>query len=273
MRWIKPIIRRRAGQTKAHATITLTSADTANKIIRDGIDICGARARAERVKQEPLQCLKCRGWEHKAESCEAQADICGTCGDSHRTGACVNKNKLFCVSCQNDTHASWDRTCPEFRRRCAIYDERYPENNMVYFPTDQDWTLTSKPNRIPLEERFPARFAVNSLPVTANRRHHRPVVRLPMGNHSGRRNPPSPQGQRNTERHQRSGGSEAEGFLARSQPNLVLLGRGREEGELSNQADLDSFLDHQDNIFVERTLGSPDWRANHPSGSWDQWNA
>jgi hypothetical protein len=42
MCWIKPVIRRRAGQTKAHMTLTLTIADMANRIIRDGIDICGA---------------------------------------------------------------------------------------------------------------------------------------------------------------------------------------------------------------------------------------
>ena len=66
MRWIKPINRRRAGQTRAHAILTLTTADTANRIIKDSLEICGVRVRAERVKQEPLQCLKCRGWEHKA---------------------------------------------------------------------------------------------------------------------------------------------------------------------------------------------------------------
>ncbi len=68
-RWIKPTMRRRAGQTRAHAILTLTTADTANQVIRNGVDICGIRARAEKSKLEPLQCLKCRGWEHKAQNC------------------------------------------------------------------------------------------------------------------------------------------------------------------------------------------------------------
>ena len=40
---------------------------------------------------------------------------------------------------------------------------------MVYFPTEEEWTLTTRPDRIPVEERFPQHFAVNSLPVTVKR--------------------------------------------------------------------------------------------------------
>jgi hypothetical protein len=63
-------------------------------------------------------------------------------------------------------HASWDRKCPEFIRRSKAYDDNHPENNMVYFPTDEGWTLTTRPDRIPLEERFPQRFVVNSIQTT-----------------------------------------------------------------------------------------------------------
>ena len=48
IRWIKPIIRRRAGQTRAHAVFTVTSPDVANLIIRDGINVYGTRPRAEK---------------------------------------------------------------------------------------------------------------------------------------------------------------------------------------------------------------------------------
>lgn len=61
IRWIKPIIRRRAGQTCAYAIFTVMSADVANLIIRDGINIYGTRPKAEKTKQELIQCLKCRG--------------------------------------------------------------------------------------------------------------------------------------------------------------------------------------------------------------------
>jgi len=37
---------------------------------------------------------------------------------------------------------------------------------MLFFPTEQDWMLVSRPIRIPLEERFLAAYAVNSLPYS-----------------------------------------------------------------------------------------------------------
>jgi len=148
-RWIKPINRRRPGQTRAHLILTLASPDIANQVIKNCLDICGVKVRGEKTRQEPLQCLKCRGWEHKAQDCQAQTETCSTCGEDHRTNNCQNKIKLYCASCKTNAHASWDRTCPEFIRRCANYNIRHPENDMVYFPTDQDWTLTTRPHRIP----------------------------------------------------------------------------------------------------------------------------
>jgi hypothetical protein len=74
-----------------------------------------------------------------------------------------------------------------------------------------------------------------------------------------------PPGRQIPEQQQHPGEGEAERILCtRTQPNLVPLGRGREEGELSNPADHDSFLDHQDTAFMEQTLNVPDWRADPP---------
>lgn len=199
-RWIKPIVRRRIGQTRAHAVITLTTADAANRVIRDGLEICGARARAEKTKQEPLQCLKCRGWEHKAQNCEVQSETCGTCGENHWTDSCKNKGNLYCASCKTNVHASWDRTCPEFLRRCATYNERYPENDMVYFPMEQDWTLTTRPSRIPPEERFPQHFAVNSLPAAVHKP-RRPVARPSTSRTPVRNDPSQAQARQHPKRH------------------------------------------------------------------------
>jgi hypothetical protein len=190
-RWIKLPNRRRAGQTRAHVILTLTTADVANRTIKDSLEICGIRTRAERTKHEPLQCLKCRGWEHKAQDCKAPTETCGTCGENHCTNTCNNKGNLYCASCKTNAHASWDRTCPEFRRRCASYDEKYPENTMVYFPTEQDWTLMSRPPRIPLDERFPRHLAVQNIP-DASHKHRRPAVRLPANRSPERDVPPRP---------------------------------------------------------------------------------
>jgi hypothetical protein len=167
-KWIKPVDRRRPDQTVAFAIASLRSIEHANILIRDGIIICGVKIRPTKQAQEPIQCMKCRGWGHFATDCMAEKDTCGNCGESHRTSACKSKDKVYCVLCKEYSHASRDRNCPEAVRRREVYNERNPENSMPYFPTEQDWTLAVRPSRITLTERFPQRFAVNSLP-TANR--------------------------------------------------------------------------------------------------------
>jgi hypothetical protein len=52
--WIKPIERRRTGQTHAYAIITTTSAEYANLLIRDGLIICSTRVRPAKQKFEPI---------------------------------------------------------------------------------------------------------------------------------------------------------------------------------------------------------------------------
>lgn len=265
-RWIKPIIRRRAGQTRAHAVITVTSADVANLIIKEGITIHGARPKAEKTKQEPIQCLKCRGWEHKAQDCLETSDTCGTCGGNHRTNACDSKDNIYCVSCKNNDHASWDRSCPEFRRRCIIYDERHPENKMVYFPTEQDWTLTTRPDRIPLEERFPRDLAVNSHP-RPTRNTSKPSERAPIGKTADTNSPQRTQPRRDSGRHMQRPNGPANSFINRTGPNLIPLGRSREKGDLSGQADRDDHCDQSDTSFIDRELDL-DESSNALPGKW-----
>ena len=168
-RWIKPEYRRSAGQQVAHLSLTISTAATANKLIREGFYICNSRITPTKLKQEPLQCMKCRGWGHIAASCLEAKDTCGTCGGEHQTRNCTSPDKTYCVSCKSDTHASWDRKCPEFLRRCARHNDRHPENSMTYFPTEEQWTLTVRPDRIPLDERFPSKYAVASLPPPNNK--------------------------------------------------------------------------------------------------------
>ena len=49
------------------------------------------------------------------------------------------------VSCRSDSHASWDRSCPTFQRKCTELDARLLENLMPYFPTEETWTHISQP--------------------------------------------------------------------------------------------------------------------------------
>ena len=204
VKWIKPMERRRPDQTHAFAILTLYEVDSANRLIRDGLNICNARVRPTKQKLEPVQCMKCRKWGHFVSECLADKDTCGSCGESHRTNACTNKGKVFCVSCGDGSHPSWDRTCPEFNRRYAIRDERNPENAMPFFPTEHDWTLTARPHRIPLDERFLGKYAVNSLPTAASQRPAKDS------------RPPRKDGR----------------AKVKVNPNFIPLSRNREEGEL-----------------------------------------
>jgi hypothetical protein len=79
----------------------------------------------------------------------------------------MNSNKLYCVSCMDNMHPSWDRTCPEFLRWCKLINKMNSVNNMPFFPAEQDWTLSIRPPRIPLNKHFPATYSVNSLPINA----------------------------------------------------------------------------------------------------------
>jgi hypothetical protein len=137
-RWIKPEGRRRPGQTHAYAIVMVTSVDTANKIIKDGVSICGSHSRLSKQKIEPIQCMKCRHWGHFVDSCPETEDTYGTYGEKHRTSTCKTSDKLFCMSCVDSMHTSWDRACPEFIRRCEIINDSNPVNNMPFFPAEQD---------------------------------------------------------------------------------------------------------------------------------------
>jgi hypothetical protein len=93
-KWIKPLNRRRADQTNTYAILSLSSPDSANLLIRDGLLICGTKVWPKKQKTEPIQCMKCRNWGHFALACLSQTDICGTCGEAHHTISCHNRGKL-----------------------------------------------------------------------------------------------------------------------------------------------------------------------------------
>jgi hypothetical protein len=248
-RWIKPAARRRTGQTHAHATITIFGVETANNIIKTGLEICGAKVRSEKLKQEPLQCLRCRRWGHFAANCPEPIDTCGTCGEDHRTIKCTNPEKRHCASCNTDTHASWDRNCPEFIKRGKTFDENHPENHMVYFPTDEGWTLTTRPDRIPLEERFPQRFAVNSLPITNKR--------APANNKR-----PAPTRRITTSDAQGKDQNHINNYFERRQDKGKGKAPATEKDDLRIADEYEECFDNMENNAVESLLGSPFHHTN-----------
>ncbi|EDR07384.1 uncharacterized protein LACBIDRAFT_327836 [Laccaria bicolor S238N-H82] len=87
LRWIKPPSRRRADQCFAHIIATFSDADAANQAIVNGLTICHKRVSVAKSKREPIQCLKCQGWDHVAAECslEKEVNVCGTCAKDHWT--------------------------------------------------------------------------------------------------------------------------------------------------------------------------------------------
>ena len=145
MRWAKPIKRRSPGQKTAHLIISFVDAQAANRAIANGLMICNRRTHIEKIKKEPIRCLKCQGWNHFAYECILNVDKCGNCAKEHRTSLCPNPRQKYCISCDTDEHASWSRECPVFLRKVSECDRRNPENALQFIPTAEPWTWSTKP--------------------------------------------------------------------------------------------------------------------------------
>jgi hypothetical protein len=50
--------------------------------------------------------------------------------------------------------------CPEFLRKSMHFDKLHPKNVLMYFPTDENWTLNARPEKIPASKKFPDKFMV-----------------------------------------------------------------------------------------------------------------
>jgi len=243
-KWIKLMGRRRPDQTHAYAIISLASVDFANILIRDRMFICRTKVRPKKQKQEPIQCMKCHQWGHFALECPSETDVCGNCGDAHCTSHCQNKGKTHCITCKDDTHASWNRNCLEFIRRCQILDERNLENAMPYFPTEYDWSLTVRPDRIPMEDKFPTKYAVNAIPLGG-----------------GKSQGPSV-GQQQRGKKCSTGGKV--GKDAHINLNHILINQVREEGKLQDE---DEYW-HMERLSQGKELDYSDWNTPHNIPGW-----
>ena len=140
MRWAKPIARRSPGQRSAHLILTFSDVNEANRAVANGLTICSRRTRVEKIKKEPIRCLKCQGWNHFAKECPKTQDTCGNCTENHRTSLCPNPATRRCASCEDDTHASWSRECPVFLRKTEECNRRHPENALTFIPSSDPWT-------------------------------------------------------------------------------------------------------------------------------------
>jgi hypothetical protein len=60
MRWINPPHKRPPGQTMAFALLQVNDPKTANKLIKDGLNLDCQLIRVKKDKREPIRCAKCQ---------------------------------------------------------------------------------------------------------------------------------------------------------------------------------------------------------------------
>ena len=119
------------GQRTAIAIFRLASQEDANKIIRDGLYVEGKKVWGRNQVQEPRRCLKCQCYgDHKAAECRLIHEVCGQCGDQHRTSECseTDRSRFSCSNCKaasNNRHAGHGAV----NRRCPIFLSRIEKMN------------------------------------------------------------------------------------------------------------------------------------------------
>ena len=162
--WIKPEAKRQPHQLHAHAILSFTTLQLANKAIAEGLTICHKRVDVVKDKREPTRCMKCQLWGHIASICKKTGDTCGTCGKDHRTSACLSPTLCYCTPCLQEGHASWDQDCPSFISKQRELDHRMLDNCLTYFPTDEPWTYAPSQHHSP-KARAPAASHISPLPT------------------------------------------------------------------------------------------------------------
>lgn len=156
--WLKPVDRRKEGQRTAHLLLKIKDEDTANKALREGMVLAGKRVWGRRTLPEPKRCMKCQALDgHYAAKCPSEKDICGTCGEDHKTSTCENHgnaDKLYCKNCETAGHAAWDRSCPVYAAKADALRRRYQEDEGRYFTTEDPttWEIRGSQGRRPWEE-------------------------------------------------------------------------------------------------------------------------
>ncbi|QRW06349.1 Reverse transcriptase from transposon X-element protein [Ceratobasidium sp. AG-Ba] len=136
--WVKPAEMRTPGQSRAVLRVSLRSQDIADELIANRGLLEGGRVTFRRIVEEPLRCMKCQKYGHKAGNCRSSKDICSRCAGDHRQSSCENQGKTSCANCKSEEHASWSRSCSAYEEAKVRLAERRPENNRRFFnPTRQ----------------------------------------------------------------------------------------------------------------------------------------
>ncbi|QRV96440.1 hypothetical protein RhiJN_24458 [Ceratobasidium sp. AG-Ba] len=131
--WVKPAEMWAPGQTRAVLWISLRLQDVADKLISSRGRLEGERVTFRRIVEEPLRCMRCQRYGHKANDCCAKQDTCSCCAGGHCSLECPTPNRLACANCHLEEHAAWNRKCEAYLAAWEKFSQLRPENNCPFF--------------------------------------------------------------------------------------------------------------------------------------------
>lgn len=153
-KWAKAVHNRKENQKVASLLLYLSEPKAANKLISSGAVIANKRVQVSKTIKEEMRCFHCQEFGHIAVKCQRLIDdpddspTCGKCTERHPTKDCT-ATVLHCANCNSPGHASNDRNCPTFLKRCDTLNKRALTNLLPFFPTDEDWTWLDEPSNAP----------------------------------------------------------------------------------------------------------------------------
>ena len=109
----------------------------------------GKKVWGRKQVQEPRRCLKCQCFgEHKAGECRSIHNVCGRCGNHHRTSVCevTNRDAFSCSNCmaaknnKHIGHSAADRRCPIFLLCLEKMSKSRNESKYKFYCTDDPAT-------------------------------------------------------------------------------------------------------------------------------------
>lgn len=161
--WIKRVERRTETQKVAHLKVSFSHPESANDAIANGLYLYGTKVTVRRLIIEPQRCSKCQryghmgsGIPHFVRDCKWNHDVCGRCGQMHRTSECQARmpEESKCANCNIGGHTVFDRTCPTFIEKRRKLDQIYGDQQFRFFVTQDAKTWETENMQAP--EQFDA---------------------------------------------------------------------------------------------------------------------
>ena len=144
--WCKKPEKRSPGQSTANLKVQCANAETANYVLRERIRVEDHLVNVHKDLRQPMRCAKCQGYGHFQDVC-TNMERCATCAsDSHTAASCDNSNTPSCAACgDGSNHPATSPICPTFLAKQKTLLQRFPENTMPYYPTEERWTWVQNP--------------------------------------------------------------------------------------------------------------------------------